>query len=89
MKLRRNNLALVYGDWQILHESDTELLVKRTSFDTAAIIALNKSNKSAELTLPNLSDKAFAHFGNRITASQTESTLSLQPYSFEIITTPN
>lgn len=86
VNLRRNNLALVYGDWQIIHQSDTELVVKRTYFDTVAIIAFNKSNKTTEITLPNLPDNALAHFGNKITQG---STLSLHPYSFEIITTPN
>lgn len=88
-QLRRNNLALIYGDWKVLEQSNTHLLIKRSYFNQAVIIAFNKGNTPIELSLPKIPQHAEVHFGNTLLTTPAGTKLSLKPYTFEIITTPN
>ncbi len=45
VKLRRNSMALQYGNTEVLKADKTSLIIKRQYFDEEVIIIFNKSNK--------------------------------------------
>lgn len=88
-KLRRNNLALLYGDWQVIHQDDQQLLIKRKYFTEEVWIAFNKSKTASRLTITNLPTQATSLQGSELVSNQQTATLTLPPFSFEIITATN
>jgi glycosidase len=89
VKLRRNNLALLYGDWQVILLNEKQILVKRKYFTDEVWIAFNKSNTPATIVINNLPQQVNSLLGNKLITNQTTSTLDLSPYSFEIIIANN
>ncbi|NBW36011.1 MAG: alpha-amlyase [Cytophagia bacterium] len=89
VKLRRNNLALLYGDWQVVSQNEKQVLIKRKYFTNEVWIAFNKSNTQVTMDLSNLPQQVSSLLGNKLTTNQTASTLHLPPYSFEIILANN
>lgn len=89
VKFRRNNLALLYGDWQVLNQDDEQLLIKRKYFDEEVWIAFNKSKAKADFTLTDLPTQTSTLLGNVLETNQNTATLTLAPYSFEIISSTN
>ncbi|MTI22291.1 alpha-amlyase [Fulvivirga sp. RKSG066] len=79
--LRKNNLALIFGDLNILQESDDFLVIERNYFDNHVIAAFNKSNSKKTYSLDSGND-----YKTNFRGSVSENTLELPPYSFEIIT---
>ncbi|MEP2772951.1 MAG: alpha-amylase family glycosyl hydrolase [Fulvivirga sp.] len=79
--LRRNNLALIYGDIEIVEESNNHLIIKRSYFNNHVLAVFNKSAEPLSLKLPDgISGKT--HFEGTL----DQGTLTLKPYRFEIIT---
>ncbi|GCC53141.1 alpha-amlyase [Chryseotalea sanaruensis] len=89
VKLRRNNLALVYGDWQVIHQNDQQLLIKRKYFADEVWIAFNKSNASTSIEIDNLPAQTTSVLGSELVTNEESATLTLAPHSFEIITAKN
>lgn len=79
--LRRNNLALIYGDLEIIEESNNHLIIKRSYFNNHVLTVFNKSAAPLTLTLP-VSNAGTTHFDGKL----DQGTLTLKPYNFEIIT---
>ena len=77
--LRRDNLALIYGDTEILEEGETYLAISRKYFDNQVIAVFNTGDRSFEMEVP---PNGVAHFYGSI----DEKYLTLPPYSFEMIT---
>lgn len=50
-QIRQSQLALIYGDFQLLHLSDNCYVFLRSYFDNVVIVAFNKSDKAARLFL--------------------------------------
>ncbi|MCZ8214903.1 MAG: alpha-amylase family glycosyl hydrolase, partial [Cyclobacteriaceae bacterium] len=89
VKLRRNNLALLYGDWQVVSLNEKQVLIKRKYFTDEVWIAFNKSNTPVTMDISNLPQQVSSLLGNKLITNQTASTLDLPPYSFEIIIANN
>lgn len=89
VNLRRNNLALLYGDWTILYQSNTELVVKRKYFNNQVLIVFNKGSNLSTVQLDNVADFSHVNFGHELKKAGTKTSLTLPAYSFEIITTLN
>ncbi len=88
--LRRNNLALIYGDIILLHADEKTMVYARKYFDEIMVIAINKSGKeeTIKIELPEnlIAEKWNVNFGNTLEQlSEKEISLMLKPYAFEII----
>jgi len=82
VKERRNNLALIYGDFQIVEQSKDLMIIKRKYFEDEVIIVFNKSGESMQIDLPlNYKKEANPLFGNSLKST----ILELPAYSFEFI----
>lgn len=88
-QLRRNNLALLYGDWTIFSQTDEQLVIKRTYFNNEVIILFNKASKASAISVGLLRSTAQTTFGTQLQVDDTNASLVLQPHSFEIITINN
>lgn len=91
-KIRRENLALTYGNFQVLQVTDTTYIYARQYFSHTAIMIFNKANNPVEITvnLPvwlNPSGLS-AEFGNNFSVTENSLTIELAPWSFEIISKP-
>ncbi len=49
IKLRNENMALLYGDFEIIENSDSRLIYRRSYFNASVTVTLNKSNWSYEI----------------------------------------
>ncbi|WP_370087829.1 alpha-amylase family glycosyl hydrolase [Ekhidna sp.] len=79
IEIRRNNLALIYGDTEILEASDNLLVIKRSYFDNTVISVFNTGSQSIEIDIP---ENGASNFYGVITDKQ----IKLPPYSFDMIT---
>jgi glycosidase len=88
--LRRDHMALLYGDSEVLHLTEKEMVVLRNYFDQTAILFINSSMEEREISLEvperyhvdNLTD----NFGHTHEIDGRVITLNLPPVSFEILT---
>ncbi len=89
--LRSSHMALLYGDFQVLHVSPTLYIYKRTYFDDVVYVLFNKSAGAVVLPLTNIeTDKPYhTNFGSATKMNTTTLQVTVQPYSFEIITFGN
>lgn len=76
--LRRNNLALIYGDTKILQEDDQFLMVERSYFDNKVVAVFNKSAEETKTKLATGKTNFYGTFNGDV--------LTLPPYSFDLIT---
>lgn len=88
--LRRENMALLYGDLQFLETTDSTFAYLRTYFGKTVVVAFNTSDKPASLRLAlpetvNISGLRPA-FGQPAQLESRTLELTLQPVSFEILT---
>lgn len=90
-KIRTHYLPLIYGDIKIVYVSDTAFAYIRTYLDECAIIIFNKQNtaQTLEVDLPRRcgNKSYFGNFGSIFMMSDTVLSITLNAYSFEIITT--
>ncbi|MFO0109076.1 MAG: alpha-amylase family glycosyl hydrolase, partial [Alphaproteobacteria bacterium] len=87
-ELRRANLALLYGDLEWQEISDKRLVFSRSYFSDQVWVVFNKSSEPQQYTLP-LAEGAVPHFSGKVKFEKGQATLTLPPYSFEIITVTN
>jgi glycosidase len=89
-KLRRNNLALVYGTFTTLHVDEKTYIYLREYFGQAVVVVFNKSDKPqrVEVDLPARvnGEGMQAEFGNDFSIKDRKLQVELQPWSFEIFT---
>jgi glycosidase len=87
--LRRNNLPLTYGDFQVLEVSDKVYVFARTYFDKIVIVAFNKSAKkrTVEFQIPArfMDTQLTGSFGAQFKKNGKTIKVSLQGNSFEIL----
>jgi cyclomaltodextrinase / maltogenic alpha-amylase / neopullulanase len=74
MNLRRNNLALSYGDFEVIEASPKTMILVRSYFGKGVAIAFNKDTKAQKITLS---------LPKRL--AQPTKEITLKPMSFEII----
>ncbi len=82
--LRTSNMALIYGDFQVLAVSDDVMIIKRTYFGKTVIGMLNKSAEAKTLTVNVNGNKFTANFGSTINSKNGTLSAELKPLSFEI-----
>lgn len=86
VQLRRNNLALVYGDWSTESVSTDQVIIRRKYFSNEVYIVFNKSRKAVEVSLDIPTDTFKTTFGNTLQRVDGKTVISLQPAGFEILT---
>jgi cyclomaltodextrinase / maltogenic alpha-amylase / neopullulanase len=86
VNIRRNNLALIYGDFQLISVTDTQFVYKRKYFSNEVVVVFNKGSEAATINLGKLAGNVKANFNSETQLQNQETILTLLPYSFEIIT---
>ena len=82
IKLRKENLALLYGSFDIVEYDQDIMIIKRKYFDNEVIVVFNKSAEAKNIKLPlNFKKEAKATFGSKL----MNDVLQLNSYSFEFI----
>jgi glycosidase len=89
VNVRRQNLALVYGDFNITSTTDKQLVYRRKYFSSEAIVAFNKGSEFTTINLGELATNVKTNFNGELKLENKESVLTLPPYSFEVLTTGN
>ncbi|MCK4665031.1 MAG: alpha-glucosidase C-terminal domain-containing protein [Bacteroidales bacterium] len=93
VKLRKNNIPLIYGDTKFLLTTDNTLVYIRTYFEQAVIVIFNKSNteQKVEFTIPYMfvNKEFISNFGTNFKINNEHFELILKDNSFEILTIKN
>ncbi|MEI6694577.1 MAG: alpha-amylase family glycosyl hydrolase [Bacteroidota bacterium] len=88
-KLRRSNMAFLYGDFEWLENTKHLMVYSRKYFSNIAIILFNNSDKPLTYKILNknlINSKHFKpNFGNKIIYSNNFAEVILAPMSFEIL----
>ncbi len=79
INIRRTNLALIYGDTQILEESETHLVLSRSYFNNRVISVFNTGDEPAEVAIPKGGETNF--YGTIV-----EDKITVPAFAFEMIT---
>lgn len=88
-QLRNENMALQYGSIRFLYSDENILAYQRRYFNGAAWVFLNNSDKAKKVEIeinPELPPPSTAHFGHPFTINRGILVITVEPYSFEIIT---
>ena len=89
VKLRKNSMALQFGDYQSLHVDQTSYAYCRNYFDETVIVVFNKSRESQniefELPFTVNKDKLKKFLNNPISVDGNKMNVELGANSFEII----
>jgi cyclomaltodextrinase len=85
--VRKNSMALLYGQTRILQADSTFMVYTRTYFDDKVLVVFNKSKNGQylEIDLPNASEKVRSEFGSQTNIEGKKLEVELNPESFEII----
>lgn len=90
-ELRSENLALLYGDFNVLLVDKDILVFTRQYFDQAVVVMINKSGESQQIRQmlpPNLKDLPLqAQFGNEVNNDFGNLYIDLPANEFEILST--
>ena len=88
--LRRNNLSLTYGDFNVLHLDDNILVYMRSYFDKTAIIIFNKSKKPLPVLIKipeRFNDQVFrSDFNTEFNRQGADMKIFIEGNSFDIFT---
>jgi len=88
VKIRRNSMPLIFGDFKFLLVEDNLMAYQRTYFDKTVIVVFNNSNETKYVSIP-MSDNANnqnieAQFNCCFSVSDNKLGFEMEPYSFEI-----
>jgi len=87
--LRKNKIALIYGDFNTLLCSDKLFAYSRSYFNESVLVIFNKDSKAKaiEIKLPkNIAVDDFKEqFGNKFTIEKNTLKIEIPAYSFEVI----
>lgn len=91
LQMRRNSMALNYGETEFLLEGEQQMAYLRSFFGEGVIVCFNKSNEPATLNLPLpkhlRQQEVMGHFGHPVAMQDGKMLITtLAPNSFEIIT---
>lgn len=91
-QLRSENLALLYGDFQVLKADKDVLVYARQYFDQTVLVVLNKSGEAVKVRhlLPEaLQGKEWkANFGKDFSEIEGQLAIGLEGNDFEVLTVP-
>jgi glycosidase len=89
--IRKNNMALIYGDYDLLKVDNKIMAYARYYFDSAALVFFNRDSKSVKfkVNIPKEYSNASLkkNFDGKFSIQDNELLIELPPHSFEIITT--
>lgn len=89
--IRKNNMAMLYGDYDLLKADKKVMAYARYYFDSAALVFFNKDNKTVKFKVNLPKEYAAANlkknFEGKFSIQDNELLIELPPNSFEIITT--
>jgi cyclomaltodextrinase len=85
IQLRRENLALIYGDFNIETVTEKQFVYRRKYFNNEVIVAFNKSSEEIKLNIGDVNEGAKINFSSQLSIENQKGTLTLPPNSFEII----
>jgi glycosidase len=89
LALRNSSMALTYGDFYTLQVDDKSYVFLRKYFEEVQIVFFNKdeNTKTFEIELPEWmdADELEANFGSSFEIKKNKVTLTLEPWSFEIL----
>ena len=80
--LRANNIALTYGEFNLIHISNNLFVYERVYLNNKVIVMLNKSKKA--MTLPQI--KEISSYENHFNSTTQNKQIVLPPYSFDVYT---
>ncbi len=85
--IRKNNLALLYGQTRILQADQEIFAFTRYYFDEKVLVVFNKSNslKTIPIQIGSFTNPITTDFGSQIVMSESTLTITLKPLSFEIV----
>lgn len=81
-KLRINNIALIYGEFNLIHVSDDLFIYERVYLNNKVVVMLNKSDKAKPI--PNI--EGISLYKNHFNSMSLDEQIVLPPYSFDIYT---
>jgi glycosidase len=88
-RIRKENLALTYGNFMTLQVDEKTYVYARRYFDDCAIVLFNKGSNPVKMTvfLPEWlqNKKMKAEFGNEFDIKESTLTIELPAWSFEIL----
>jgi cyclomaltodextrinase len=88
-QIRKENLALIYGNFITLQVTDKTYAYARQYFDNSVVVLFNKGNQAVNISIDLPAwlkvDKIKAEFGNAYSIRDKKLTIELQPWSFEIL----
>jgi glycosidase len=89
IKIRKSNMALLYGDICFIESTDYTLNYARRYFDQYAWVGFNNSDSAKVFTInlaPDISPELLkSNFGNEIIITDKLVQIEIPPYSFEIL----
>ena len=80
--LRANNIALTFGEFNLIHISNNVFVYERVYLNNKVIVMFNKSEKA--ITLPKLEE--INSYKNHFNSTTLNEQIILPPYSFDIYT---
>lgn len=90
LKMRRENISLIFGDFRMLLVDNNLMAYQRTYFDKSAIVVFNNSDNEQKITIEmphNCSHKNIkSNFGTSFEIDCRKIIITLKPYSFEVLT---
>jgi glycosidase len=91
LNLRKNNMALLYGDYELLRADVNTMAYARYYFDKAVFVFFNKDNQPASFKVPIPKRFSMANLKNYFSCNfsikDTDLIIEMPPNSFEIIAT--
>jgi glycosidase len=93
INLRRSNLALTFGNFEVLHLDKYTMAYMRTYLDHMAIVIFNKSKKPIPVKL-NIPERytdliLYSNFGSEINPDGMNLTAIIEGNTFEVVTVKN
>lgn len=85
-ELRTDNLALTYGDTDIVSHNENTMVLRRRYFDKEVLLVMNKSLETKTVDVPTEFPEWEAHMGQEVSSGDFGVSVTLQPWKFEILT---
>jgi glycosidase len=80
--LRRENLALTYGDFHIVSTTDKQWVYKRKYFGNEVIIAFNKSSEEVTIPIGRIKGEVNTNFSSQLKGGESGRYSYLTPLLF-------
>jgi cyclomaltodextrinase / maltogenic alpha-amylase / neopullulanase len=84
--LRRNSMALLFGDFDWLATTDKIMAYRRSYFQDQVWVVFNKSAEVQKIDIGEVPASTKSNFTGKIEFENKKATLTLNPHSFEILT---